>query len=248
MSWNLRAPSRALIALTALALLTGGCALQSSPYPLPEKYAAADAVPPTVLTPPPAQYSAEYQREIDVILARQPRLTAGEIAAIRAERGVTPEMIVTPVLGERVNAQSYPKLFALLKQAGSDSWRISDQAKEFWGSLRPWRADARVALLVPYIDSPGYPSGHTTTNFVWAALLSDVVPAKRAAFQARAAEIGRHRIEAGAHFPHDIAGGIALAARIVAVMRQCPQFAHDLRAAQQEWRQQHHPVAARKAA
>ena len=95
-------------------------------------------------------------------------------------------------------------------------------------------ADKRVHLYVPTITSPGYPSGHTVTNFVWAAILGDIWPEKRAVFDMRAETIGMHRIDGGAHFFHDIEGGKQLAKLIYQAMSENGNYRQELADAQAE--------------
>ena len=206
----------------------------SDPYPYPPQFASTVEVPPTVLPQPPQRGTDAYNAEIDSIIAQQHMLTEKQKAVIVAENKIGPGMIVTPVLGSRYTKARYPALFALLDHAGSDAWRISDTAEDYWDSPRPWYADARVQLIVPAITRPGYPSGHTTTNTVWAYVLSDLFPAKREALFARAHEIGHDRILGGAHFPHDVEGGTAIAGKIYEVMKTKPEFQRELEAARVE--------------
>jgi acid phosphatase (class A) len=136
-------------------------------------------------------------------------------------------------------------MYTLLSHAGSDSWRIGDAAKDHWNTKRPWQVDTRVKLLIDPITSPAYPSGHTTTNAVWASVLSDLFPAKKAALFKRANEIGQNRVKAGVHFPHDVEGGKKLAAMIAAEMKKSPEYQRELAAAKAELKS---PVIAAKPA
>ncbi len=222
---------RQFLLITLLAALT---ACGSNKYPYPPQFVGVDDVPGQVLPVPPAKYSRTYNAEIDEILARQAKLTDAQKAVILEENHIAPEMIVQPVLGKGYTQERYPALYALLKHVGSDAWRISDAAEDFWDTPRPWYADARVALLVPAIRQPGYPSGHTTTNGVWAYVLGDLFPAKREALLKRATVIGYHRVDGGAHFPHDVEGGQELARIIYAHMRANPQYAKELAAVRAE--------------
>lgn len=203
-------------------------------YPYPPQFVDVDAVPTRALDAPPAKFSAEYNNEIKTIIARQAKLTDAQKEVIAAENHISPEMIVYPVLGKQYSQERYPALYALLKHAASDAWRIGDAAQDYWQSPRPWYADSRVQLLVPSITRPGYPSGHTTTNTVWAYVLAELFPEKREQLLARALEIGNHRIDGGAHFPHDIAGGRKLAKIIYYKMRETDAYRSELSAARDE--------------
>ena len=63
-----------------------------------------------------------------------------------------------------------------------------------------------------------------------------MVPEKRAAIFARAAEYGENRVILGVHFPSDIEAGRMNATAMIAVMMQNPDFKTDLAAARAEVR------------
>lgn len=61
------------------------------------------------------------------------------------------------------------------------------------------------------IDSPSYPSGHTTYGYTGALVLAVLVPERYQQMMARAAEYGNDRILMGAHYAMDVMGGRTLA-------------------------------------
>ena len=223
---------RHLILIPLLTVFTA-CA-GGDKFPYPAQFVDTQAISMHALPAPPAPGSREYTHEIDSILARQAKLTAKEKALIAAEDHIAPTMIVTPVLGKRYSEANYPALYTLLRHAASDAWRIGDATQDYWQSPRPWYADRRVQLYVSSITRPGYPSGHTVTTGVWAYILSDLFPQQHDALFARVNAIGQHRVEAGAHFPHDIVGGKKLAGIIYKKMQANPHFQRELAAARQE--------------
>lgn len=221
---------RHLLLIPFLAL--GACA--ESKYPYPAQYVSSMDVPPTVLTAPPAKDSAEYRHEVQEIVALQASLTPAQIAEIKHQDQIVPENIVIPVLGERYSEARYPALYDFLKRAASDSWRIGDNARDYWKSPRPWYTERSVKLYVEPIYSYGYPSGHTTTFGNWAYILGDLFPAKREAFLNQAWSVGGNRIGGGAHYPHDIRGGKALAAITYEAMKDVPAYREAFAAAKAE--------------
>ena len=66
------------------------------------------------------------------------------------------------------------------------------------------------------IDSPAYPSGHTTYGYTESLLLAILVPERYQQMIARAAEYGNNRIVIGAHYAMDVLGGRAVATHAVA--------------------------------
>jgi hypothetical protein len=61
------------------------------------------------------------------------------------------------------------------------------------------------------INSPSYPSGHTTYGYTGAIILALLVPDRYQQMIARAAEYGNDRIIMGAHYAMDVLGGRTLA-------------------------------------
>jgi acid phosphatase (class A) len=206
----------------------------ASKYPFPPQYLSGADVPPQSIPAPPKKGSAEYNREVDEIVAIQSKLTAKDIAEIQHQIDIKPELIVYPVLGEQYNEANYPKLYALLKHVASDSWRIGDETRVYWKSPRPWYTESRVKRHVEVILTPGYPSGHTTTFGSWAYVLSDLFPEKADALFTKAWSVGGNRIAGGAHYPHDIVGGKALAAAIYYQLEADPKYRADLAAVRAE--------------
>ena len=61
------------------------------------------------------------------------------------------------------------------------------------------------------VDSPSFPSGHTTYGYMGALVLAEMVPERFPQLMARAAEYGDDRIIMGAHYAMDVLGGRTLA-------------------------------------
>ncbi len=61
------------------------------------------------------------------------------------------------------------------------------------------------------VDSPSYPSGHSTYGFTGAILLAVLVPERYSQMIARGAEYGNDRIILGAHYAMDVMSGRTLA-------------------------------------
>jgi PAP2 superfamily len=61
------------------------------------------------------------------------------------------------------------------------------------------------------IDSPSFPSGHTTYGYMGSLLLAELVPDRFQEMIVRAAEYGNDRIIMGAHYAMDVLGGRTVA-------------------------------------
>ncbi|MFY9748511.1 MAG: phosphatase PAP2 family protein [Acidobacteriaceae bacterium] len=65
--------------------------------------------------------------------------------------------------------------------------------------------------MMNLIDSPSFPSGHTTYGYTGALILALLVPERYQQMMARAAEYGNDRIIVGAHYAMDVLAGRTLA-------------------------------------
>jgi hypothetical protein len=100
-----------------------------------------------------------------------------------------------------------------------------------YGNSRPFQTETAVARIVGpdyfnypmdnwvynrgpmmnLINSPSYPSGHTTYGYTGAVVLAVLVPERYQQMIARGAEYGNDRILIGAHYAMDVMGGRTLA-------------------------------------
>ena len=65
--------------------------------------------------------------------------------------------------------------------------------------------------MMNLIDSPSFPSGHTTYGYMGSLLIAVLVPDRDQEMVARAAEYGNDRIIMGAHYAMDVLGGRTVA-------------------------------------
>ncbi len=65
--------------------------------------------------------------------------------------------------------------------------------------------------IMNLVNSPSYPSGHTTYGYMGSLLLAVLLPDRYQEMVTRAAEYGNDRIIMGAHYAMDVLGGRALA-------------------------------------
>ena len=65
--------------------------------------------------------------------------------------------------------------------------------------------------IMNLIDSPSYPSGHTTYGYMGSLVLAVLIPQRYQQMVARGAEYGNDRILLGAHYAMDVLGGRTLA-------------------------------------
>ena len=188
--------------------------------------------------PPPAANSAQTRRELDELLALQARRTEAEARAAQADRKTRVDRFYG-ALGLGENPPSLPKLEALAEQV-EDDVRIHVRAvKDHYRRLRPYKIETRLDPCIGDVRGDlSYPSGHAAFSWAMAGLLSDLVPERRAALEARAEQFARQRMVCGVHFPSDLAAGRDAARWLLEQMRRQPDFqrrsadaARELRAA-----------------
>lgn len=185
------------------------------------------------LTPPPEVGSPAWRADLDSVILLQKRAGEKDVAQARWERDLRPE-IVASALGKNFTRANNPKTFMLLDQVDEDCKSVVEQAKLYWHTDRPYQMNKRVKVLVPAHSNGAYPSGHTACSRVMANVLSDLYPKKKVALEIRANQIAQHRVIAGMHYPHDLAGGRQLAAWITRDMQASSVFQADLAAARSE--------------
>jgi hypothetical protein len=128
---------------------------------------------------------------------------------------------------------------ALLKEIGGDtdifgkSYGVpaGSSGADAYGDSRPFQTEPSVSPIVGpdyfnvpadngvynrgplmnLINSPSYPSGHTTYGYTGALILAILVPQRYQQMIARGAEYGNDRILVGAHYAMDVMGGRTLA-------------------------------------
>ncbi len=196
-------------------------------------YLKPGTLKPEFLTPPIEVRSQEWNQEIETILKAQQEATTSDFAAALYEIKVRPEL-VTQVLGKDFARDTKPATYMLLDKVGADCKTQVHAAKDFWKTKRPYEEDARVKRRLPKLGNGAYPSGHTACPRVMAEVLGELYPEKRGDLRARAEEMAHHRIITGVHYPHDLAGGRAMALLVFGALTQSEMYRVDLEKARAE--------------
>ncbi|PKM97772.1 MAG: hypothetical protein CVU79_06405 [Elusimicrobia bacterium HGW-Elusimicrobia-3] len=176
----------------------------------------------------PADGSYEDREDFREILGWQARRNAAQCAAARAEMSHNYEVFfgrLSPFGGPTPAAVK-----EFFKNVGEDSVAAHKYLKDVYKRDRPFLRDARVKPCLPPVKGYAYPSGHATMSRLFALILADLVPARRAEFLAKADESALLRVLGGVHHPSDTAAGKALADALYKELKQEPAFVSDLRA------------------
>ena len=199
-----------------------------------EPYFAGDSISPTLIDPPFVQDSAEWKEELNYIIKLQRKFNLQEIDQALDERKLRPENVaqfVDPTLTREKN----PKLYRLLDRVEQTSRNVTDNFKNHWQETRPYLVDKRVKVLITPSEGFSYPSGHATGSFIYAHVLSLLMPQKQQEFEDRAEKIAKRRQLVGMHFPKDLVGGKQLSLLVVGGLTQNKDFQKDLKAAKKEF-------------
>lgn len=196
-------------------------------------YFKADQIDPELLTNPALPGSEKYEKEVKYIIKLQKNPDLNEVDKSFIERHLKPEMIGKFVIKDLVRDQ-YPKLYKLLDRVHRTSSFATSKAKHYWNMKRPYVAIKEIKPLIAAHSNPAYPSGHTTSSYTIARVLSLVFPEKKAQFLARAQEIANHRVLVGMHFPQDLDAGRELSLLVVGGLLQDAHFLKDLKKARKE--------------
>lgn len=178
----------------------------------------------------PADGSYEDKEDFRVILDWQNRRTAAQCSAAKAEMSHSYEVFFGKIGPFGSPTPAAVKEF--FKNVGEDSVAAHKYLKDAYQRERPFVRDARVKPCLPRVAGLSYPSGHSAMARLFALILSDLVPARRAEFMAKADESALFRVIGGVHHPTDTAAGKALADALYKELKKEPAFVSDLRALQ----------------
>jgi acid phosphatase (class A) len=89
--------------------------------------------------------------------------------------------------------------------------------------------------FLKYLKKDGsYPSGHTTTGWVWGLILAEIAPDRIDEVLARGWAFGQSRAICNVHWQSDVTQGRLLGAAVVASLHANPDFRADLEVARKE--------------
>jgi acid phosphatase (class A) len=142
-----------------------------------------------------------------------------------------------PVLGPWFQPGKFPQTEALFAEVEKEAKAVTTVAKKHWQRIRPYHV--APALFPHAIEHEprtdySYPSGHSTRGTVFAALLAELVPEKRAALIEKGRETGWLRVLGGVHYPSDVFAGRVLGQALAREFLRSEEFQADLAAARLE--------------
>lgn len=172
--------------------------------------------------PPPAAGTAEFAADFAELHAWQSRRTPEQCAAAQAESIPTFENMLGSVSPFPVPLTGEPKVF--FAAVGGDAGAAVYILKSRFNRPRPPLTDPTLTPCISLPKGKAYPSGHATAARLYALVLADLVPARRAEILARGDLAGLYRVLGGVHHPSDVAAGRRLADGLFVELKRSPAF------------------------
>ena len=189
-----------------------------------------------LLPAPPPAGSALERAELAAVAAAQKAATPERIALAVADANESVFDMFTRTLGTDFVQASLPATAAFFARVGESEDAAVGPAKTHFGRKRPFLTSPEIKALVPASKSGSWPSSHTSHVTLTAIVLAAMLPERRDAIWARAAEYAESRVIGGVHYPLDLDAGRRAGTAIAAVMFTNPGFRADLEAARAETR------------
>jgi len=216
------------ISLSVLSFLfLSGCGAQFYLLQIfgPDHYYIAAAQPAAEIAAPPAPGSPEDKKDFETLLDWQARRTEADCGKANAQASADYDKFFGDI--SPFPAPLPPEASTILFHVYFDAGKTVSAAKKRFARERPFRRNKELTPCLGRIAGLSYPSGHATVSRLFALLLSDLDPARRAAFMARADQAALNRVIGGVHHPSDIEAGKLLGNAIYADLQQTPSFRAD---------------------
>ncbi len=190
-----------------------------------------------ILPSPPAADSATTRAELEELHQIEAKRTDAEAAQAIWDDKNEHLFIFKSVFGDIFTPENLPLTAAFGKRVKNDEGINTDVAKTGFHRVRPYNLDATLhAICATKTKDDSYPSGHTTSGFLLALALTDMVPERRDEIFARAEDYAHNRLVCGVHYSSDLEASRKLAYAIHAMMAQNPQYQAELAPARAELR------------
>jgi acid phosphatase (class A) len=201
-------------------------------------FVASESVRAAQILPTPASPDSSATK---LELAEMHRIELSRSAS-QVERAVADDkdesiFLFNDVMGRGFDARSLPLTAALSKKVQGDAGIVGSPAKLAFQRPHPYHTDKSLNPVCPTktkFDS--YPSGHSIAGHLLALVLADMVPEKRDAILARAAEYANNRVLCGLNYPSDLQASKLLAYSAFAALNSNPAYRKEFSAARVELR------------
>jgi acid phosphatase (class A) len=190
-----------------------------------------------IIAPPPSDGSAAVKAELVELHGIEQTRTKAEVAAAQTDEKQEDMFAFHTVLGDQFKAANLPLTAALSAEIHDEEQAAMGALKAEFRRPRPYQFDRTLHPVCGITSMPNsYPSGHSTTGYLEAFALAEMVPEKRQAILDRAADFAHNRMVCGVHYPSDLAAGRETAYALFGALMASPEFRSRLAAAGAEVR------------
>ena len=180
----------------------------------------------SILPPPPLEGSIANKLELEFIKNKIAKLSDKEKSlATKDALNESVNFISDTLSGFDID--KLPKTRTLFEKVQYNASYESRLFKNHFMSKRPYQLDSDIHACVPPKPSNldrSYPSGHTTMGYAMGIVLANLIPAKSVEIMERTRLYGENRINCGAHFPSDVAGGQVLGTLVAVELLRNSEF------------------------
>lgn len=219
-------------ALTTLALIVSPAMAREPIFVSPQQSHAFEILP-----PPPSADSEATKAELAELHRLEATRSEADVARAKWDDENENIFLFRSVLGEKFTKENLPLLDAFAARVRNDEGVNAGAAKEGFHRVRPYNLDKTLhPVCKTKTKDDSYPSGHTTSGYLLALTLIDIVPEKREAILVRADEYGLDRLVCGVHYRSDLEASKLVAYTVHAIMGVNPQYQKELAEAKAEVR------------
>jgi acid phosphatase (class A) len=204
---------RRIALIAALLLPVFGALAADAPY-----LTARDLDLIAILPPPAANGSPADLEQQKLVIAAQKAASPERIALAVADTGESVFDMYTGVFGPGFKAEALPLTARFFARVGESADATIDPAKKAFGRKRPWMSNTEIQPYVRKTSSGAYPSGHAARVTLAAAILSSMLPEKRALIWRRAEEYAWSRVVGGMHHPADLDASVRAGSAMAGAM------------------------------
>ncbi len=197
----------------------------------------ADVDPARLLSAPPADASPRGQDDLAEVLRLYRGRTADQLAHADWDDKHEDSNIFAATVGPAFDLAKLPETARFLKLVENEQSVAANLAKRYFRRMRPW---GREASIKPCDDKPNanpktsFPSGHATLGYAIGYVLSDLMPQKADAIQARAYDYAYSRLICGDHFASDTEASHVLGVTVGLKLMTHPTLAAQIAAVRAE--------------
>jgi acid phosphatase (class A) len=154
----------------------------------------------------------EYKHEIEFMKAKIAKLNEAQKALAISDATNETVTFFSDTISS-FDIAKLPKTKALFEKVKFNAEYETELFKNHFTTKRPYQIDPEIHVCIPPKPSSlnrSYPSGHSTKGYAMGIVLAELIPQKSREIMERARLYGENRINCGAHFPADVAGGQVL--------------------------------------